>query len=220
MKKYLLTALLGSFACIGFASADTVDNFTSESEICTYSFSDRDSVSFDWDSLFSIVRPCSNDDEFYVCISSNDIPYAVYRSSGGAEFNEYVTVSNYCYAWTEFVEDADYHFYNDLSNQDDLNIKSISWKFYFSATPITYSSSSGWSSGWSSSSSWILNSTWQAYLWSVLSGVQSVVTELIPYMVYLALAILVVTLGFIAIKWLMNYTSRRVTGLFSSRRRK
>jgi hypothetical protein len=31
---------------------------------------------------------------------------------------------------------------------------------------------------------------------------------------------LVVTLWFVAVKWLMNWTSRRVTGVFSSRRKR
>jgi len=66
----------------------------------------------------------------------------------------------------------------------------------------------------------ILNSTGQAYLGNVLTGIQSVVSEFIPYLVYIALGVLVVTLWFVAVKWLMNWTSRRVTGVFSSRRKR
>jgi hypothetical protein len=40
----------------------------------------------------------------------------------------------------------------------------------------------------------ILNSTGQAYLGNVLTGIQSVVSEFIPYLVYIALGVLVVTL--------------------------
>ena len=66
----------------------------------------------------------------------------------------------------------------------------------------------------------ILNSTGQSYLGDVITGVQSVLTEFIPYLVYIALGVLVATLWFVAIKWLMNWTSRRVTGVFSSRRKR
>ena len=40
----------------------------------------------------------------------------------------------------------------------------------------------------------ILNSTGQSYLGDVITGVQSVLTEFIPYLVYIALGILVATL--------------------------
>lgn len=66
----------------------------------------------------------------------------------------------------------------------------------------------------------ILNATGQTYLGNVLTGIQSVVSEFIPYLVYIALGVLVVTLWFVAVKWLMNWTSRRVTGVFSSRRKR
>jgi len=36
----------------------------------------------------------------------------------------------------------------------------------------------------------------------------------------MALGVLIVTLGFVAVKWLVNWTSRRVTGVFSSRRKR
>jgi len=66
----------------------------------------------------------------------------------------------------------------------------------------------------------IINSTGQAYLGDVITGIQSVLTEFIPYLVYIALGVLVATLWFVAVKWLMNWTSRRVTGVFSSRRKR
>ena len=59
-----------------------------------------------------------------------------------------------------------------------------------------------------------------ANLSPVLTGIQSVITEFIPYLVYMALGVLIVTLGFVAVKWLVNWTSRRVTGVFSSRRKR
>lgn len=54
----------------------------------------------------------------------------------------------------------------------------------------------------------------------ILTWIQSVMVEFIPYVIYIALGVLLATLGFVAIKWLMNWTSRRVTWVFSSRRKR
>lgn len=59
-----------------------------------------------------------------------------------------------------------------------------------------------------------------AQLEPVITGVSSIMTEFIPYVVYVAIAVLIATLWFVAVKWLMNWMSRRVTGTFSSRRRR
>jgi len=68
---------------------------------------------------------------------------------------------------------------------------------------------------------WTILSWWiETNLAPVLTGIQSVITEFIPYLVYMALGVLIVTLGFVAVKWLVNWTSRRVTGVFSSRRKR
>lgn len=67
---------------------------------------------------------------------------------------------------------------------------------------------------------WTILSGGTAQLEPVLTWIQSVMTEFIPYLIYLSLGVLIATLGFIAIKWLMSWTSRRVTGVFSSRRRR
>ena len=66
----------------------------------------------------------------------------------------------------------------------------------------------------------IINGTGQTYLGDVITGVQSVLTEFIPYLIYIALGVLVATLWFVAVKWLMNWTSKRVTAVFSSRRKR
>lgn len=67
---------------------------------------------------------------------------------------------------------------------------------------------------------WTILSGWTSNLEPVLTWIQSVMSEFIPYVIYIALGVLLATLGFIAIKWLMNWTSRRVTGVFSSRRKR
>ena len=59
-----------------------------------------------------------------------------------------------------------------------------------------------------------------AQLEPVITWVSSIMTEFIPYVVYVAIAVLIATLGFVAVKWLMNWMSRRVTWTFSSRRRR
>lgn len=67
---------------------------------------------------------------------------------------------------------------------------------------------------------WTILSGGTAQLEPVLTGIQSVMTEFIPYLIYLSLGVLIATLGFVAIKWLMSWTSKRVTWVFSSRRRR
>ena len=59
-----------------------------------------------------------------------------------------------------------------------------------------------------------------ATLEPVLDGIQTVMAEFIPYLIYISLGVLIATLWFVAIKWLMSWTSRRVTGVFSSKRRR
>jgi len=204
MKKYFLTALLGAFCLFGFVSADTVWNFTSSSTIHSCDFSTEE----DFVSDGPIMSACglNDSDTYYMCISTDNVPYTVSSYWVDTE-NTYSISDNVSCIFTYKFYDATF----------DFN-KAVSGKMYFSLSPITYSSSSGWSSSWSSS--WILNSTWQAYLGNVISWISSIVSEFIPYMIYIALAVLVATLWFVAVKWLMNYTSRKVTGLFSSRRKK
>ena len=54
----------------------------------------------------------------------------------------------------------------------------------------------------------------------VLTGLQSAITEFIPYLVYLGLGIITATIGFVAIRWLMNWTQAKVRGTFSGWRRR
>ena len=67
---------------------------------------------------------------------------------------------------------------------------------------------------------WTILSGWTAQLEPVITGVSSIMTEFIPYVVYVAIAVLIATLWFVAVKWLMNWMSRRVTWTFSSRRKR
>lgn len=63
-------------------------------------------------------------------------------------------------------------------------------------------------SGWTDALSW------------VLAGLTSTVNEFIPYLVYIGLGIITATIGFVAIRWLMNWTQAKVRGTFSSWRRR
>lgn len=59
-----------------------------------------------------------------------------------------------------------------------------------------------------------------AQLEPVITGVKSIMVEFIPYVIYVAIGVLLATLWFVAVKWLMNWMSRRVTWTFSSRRKR
>lgn len=67
---------------------------------------------------------------------------------------------------------------------------------------------------------WTILASGNATFDPVLTGISSVMSEFIPYLVYVAIGVLIATLGFVAIKWLMSWMSRRVTWVFSSRRRR
>ena len=67
---------------------------------------------------------------------------------------------------------------------------------------------------------WTILSGWTAQLEPVVNWIKSVMTEFIPYLVYIAIGVLIATLGFVALKWLMRYMSGKVTGVFSSKRRR
>ena len=59
-----------------------------------------------------------------------------------------------------------------------------------------------------------LLSGWTATLKPVLDWLQSTITEFIPYCVYIWLGVLVCTFWFVAIRWLMNWTSAKIKGSF------
>lgn len=54
----------------------------------------------------------------------------------------------------------------------------------------------------------------------VISWLESTVSEFIPYLVYIGLGIITATIGFVAIRWLMNWTQAKVRGTFSGWRRR
>jgi len=62
--------------------------------------------------------------------------------------------------------------------------------------------------------------SWTATLEPVLGGLQSAVSEFVPYIVYIWLGVLVATIGFTAVRWLMNWTSAKIKGTFKGGRRR
>lgn len=216
MKKFLLTALLWVYGLFGaFASADSVNWFTSDSDLCVY----KNNISFSSLDIFDIYSssdsPCNwitSNDKIYICVSTNDIPYYMY-SMAYADFGEgshFVDNSNYCFAWVfDWSVSGGSVFF--LSDYENYEVKTLLWSVYVSANPIIYSSSSG---GWSSEWSDTLLSGGISQLSPVVSSISTVMWEFIPYVVYIWIGILLCTLWFTAIKWLVNWFSRKITRYF------
>lgn len=59
-----------------------------------------------------------------------------------------------------------------------------------------------------------------ASLQPIITSLTSTITEFIPYVVYIGLGVLGAVIGFVAIKWLMNWTRAKVLWTFSSGRRR
>jgi len=128
LKKLLILPILWSILWLGaFASADTVDWFTSNTPIYSESFvSDYFSV---WIGSYDDNDYMTDDYKFYVCVSSSDYPYTITYNYDGSTYN--VSSNNFC-----FPSSFDY-------GDESLSFsKEINWVYYQSASPITYSSSS------------------------------------------------------------------------------
>ena len=208
MKKYLLTALLWVFGLFtAFASADSVDWFTSDSEICKVSNFNGDSISN------TVIFDCYNEElawelqyeSFYVCVNTSDIPYYA------GDENNYVDNSIGCFYSSAFSSDEDIKFYSD----NNSTIKTIQWNVYLSTSPITYSSSSEWwSNSWNLLPDWVWNLTW------IISSLSTTLNEFIPYLVYVWLWIISALIWFVAIKRLINWIRAKIFSSFSSWRRR
>ena len=67
---------------------------------------------------------------------------------------------------------------------------------------------------------WTILSGWTAQLEPVVTGVKTVLTEFTPYLIYIVFGLLLASLGFLWVKWLMKMASGRAVALFSTRRRR
>ena len=54
----------------------------------------------------------------------------------------------------------------------------------------------------------------------IITSLTSTISEFIPYVVYVWLGVLGAVVGFVAVKWLMNWTRAKVLGTFSSGKRR
>lgn len=61
---------------------------------------------------------------------------------------------------------------------------------------------------------------WTGALAPLITSLSGVMTEFIPYVVYIGLGVLGAVIGFTAIRWLMNWTRAKVLWTFSSWRRR
>ena len=211
MKKYLLSALFWVFSLIGaFASADTVWDFTSESEIYYNSFD----VSSNYVDLGAIRWSSELYSNLYYCLSISDFstPFYVYFDLTETLYN--LTSSNFCLSSPTNDYDNALRFYSDSEMSEW--IENVSWIWYFSESLITIN--------WNLSEWW--DSSWSLLPWGegdlswIITWLNSTITEFIPYLVYLWLWIITVIIWFVAIRWLVNRTQAKIRWTFSSWRRR
>lgn len=61
---------------------------------------------------------------------------------------------------------------------------------------------------------WPVLSWWTAQFDAALNGLQAVMTEFVPYVVYIGLWIIVAVLGFVAVRWLVNWVRAKIFDSF------
>lgn len=207
MKKILLSSLLGLFGLVGaFASADSVNWFTSDSTIKSYTFNEYTEL-VSYDDVFDLLS--SN---FYVCIYSDDYPFQF--NPWGCTEDDWngctypVNSQRYCVPMEQYLNESEFVFRPE-----------IKWTLYISETPITVDTNSWW---------WDINEDdsdslliwWVGALNPIISSLQNTFVEFIPYIVYIWLWILGAVIWFFAIRWLVNWVRAKVYWTFSSWRRR
>ena len=202
MKKYILTTLLWIIGMTAFTSANTIDNFTSNSEICKNSFSQlwlNEYTYFDYIDCEWIVDIEEN--SIYLCIKSNITPfYASIDNLVSWEISEEITCFN---------NPMESPFWNNvISSSSNWEIWN-NWYVYFSNSPITYSSNNWW---WTSTSNWQLIPWWTATFTPIITRLWSIAWEFIPYLMYIALWALGIALAYKAVKYIISYLSWKAKG--------
>lgn len=210
MKKFLLTALLWLFGFIGAFSyaLDITDNTTSVNfvkDTNMYWEYSPDMLYFQKDFVLTPdnITSYSCPDNSYIAFSSCESEEDCGDSSPDVCYLAFDNSDS----WLYFYEGYDCSFSEwDLIwlNRDDWNACN-SFTIAFSTT-----SSGGWSSEWSDT----LLSGGISQLSPVVSSISTVMWEFIPYVVYIWIGILLCTLWFTAIKWLVNWFSRKITRYF------
>lgn len=215
MKKYLLTSLLWVFClCTAFVSADTLctsDWFTSQNVDITFS-NDSDSTEIWWTTYYeyfywSMHNYCENGCYVLVNSTSSAVEYVW---DWRTEWWYFPTSSlPLVFDYTSEGSIAEFYLYSSSE------LESVSANLSFSSSPITCNSSSGGWDSWGSLLPW-----WEGDLSWIISWLNSVIDEFLPYLVYIWLGLITSTIWFIAVRWLIGRTSSKVRWTFSSWKRK
>lgn len=180
---------------LSIASADSVDWYTSDSEICVYSFSDDDAP------VVSPTHTCwwsdiDSDTCFYAYLDVADVPtYVMNWYSCNDNYNAVLMSSSPMSLWIQFRDDSLY-FYSDSDAQESV---SKSWKIYISASPITYSPSA-----WGSDSVFpeiTVPSSFTSWLTQLVENFGGTIANWIPSVLLIALWITAIFALFRVVRW-------------------
>ena len=101
---------------------------------------------------------------------------------------------------------VDYSVYRDPDAPDEPDEPDEPWTWWNENPPVIPDNPWEWWNWWNIVPDWSLV--------AVISGVFSVFAELIPYVIYLWIWILIVTVWFYAIRWLVNWVSNKINNNF------
>lgn len=210
IKKLLIMPIIWLLGMWLYASADTVDGFTSDSEICVSNLSDIANIEIPSDC--GIVENHFNDNSvFYACISTSDTPYYVnYDNWNLTNVNYNVSSSVYCLPNGVYYQDSYISISSseqDVDNWNEELYKSISWKLYYSTSPIIYSSSSDNSNSNSSTVFPSIPSSFTSWITSLVNNFGWTMVAWLP-------TIILVSLGIFAIFALFRVVKRYAKSSF------
>lgn len=225
MKKLLLTLAISIIWFIGFSSADHVSCTYEEDFNCEPSWIDNIelnkftiSFDFDWESFIN-----SLEDDLSIYLRSDeadililhcdynqlecynyDVDVNVYEDKNSSfKWNFLPFVSSYFWEWI-FNVDFSYTITDNEENEPDEPDEP--WTWWNENPPVIPDNPWDWWNWWNIVPDWSLV--------AVIIWVFSVFTELIPYIIYLWIWILIVTVWFYAIRWLLNWVSNKVNNNF------
>lgn len=186
MKKLILTSLLWIIWLIWFSSADYT--FTSSWMGYEYIYTpERVTI---WDD-FDITNIKSFSCPYYECVFymllDGDSDYSCQVFYKDWEFSY---PKNNCPAWNYYIRGVD---------ESENAFDSITF----------WSSAGGWDIEW-----WQIIENWTDAFSPIITSVFSIMWEFIPYVVYVWIWVLLVSLWFVAVKWLMNWLTSKITKYF------
>ena len=198
MKKYLLTLSLAIFGLIGFSSASYT--FTSSSSDWFYFYSPSD-ITLTNDLEVSVLDySCS----FNTCKIQLD----------WSEYDENRMMPSCTITYSNWNISLDWtcNFVPQTIETSNPNYDSSA----FSSITIWNSSENVWwwdDNNWSDTISQVLPN-WFNDLSPAISWIYDVIHQLLPYVVYIWIGVLISVLWFYAIKWLMSYMSWKIRKYF------